>query len=197
MGIRKATPADAAALAGLHLVSWRAAYRGIMPEGLLGGLTVEWFLERWERHLGDRAAATVLLDEDGGLRGFVAFGPSRDGDAGPETAEVHALYVHPGHWRCGVGSSLCRAALVRLWAKDYRDATVWTLEANARARGFYERMGFRLQPRGRREFGRRLALPELRYFRGLAEAPERATPPLAGVETQVAPSPVSLRGEMA
>ena len=38
--LREATPADAPALAAVQVASWRAAYRGLMPDGVLAGLSV-------------------------------------------------------------------------------------------------------------------------------------------------------------
>ena len=35
--ITAATSADAQAIAALHVMSWRSAYRGILPEDYLGG----------------------------------------------------------------------------------------------------------------------------------------------------------------
>jgi GNAT superfamily N-acetyltransferase len=37
--------------------------------------------------------------------------PSRDEDAGPDTAEIAALYVSPDRWRTGLGSALLDAAV--------------------------------------------------------------------------------------
>jgi hypothetical protein len=38
--LRNATPADARAIAAVNVASWRAAYRGLMPDDVLSGLSV-------------------------------------------------------------------------------------------------------------------------------------------------------------
>jgi GNAT superfamily N-acetyltransferase len=197
VAIRTATQADAAALARLFLTSWRAAYRGIMPDDFLDALSVTPILTRWERLLADPGGATVLVEADDSLHGFASFGRTRDADEGVATGELHALYVDPDRWHHGVGTALGRAALAKLGAGGYREATVWVLEANVRARCFYERMGFRLEPGACRLFSRRQALPEVRYRRRLRKADHRMAPGASTAVTEVAQGPVSVRGEVA
>lgn len=83
------------------------------------------------------------------------------------TAELMALYVHPEHWRRGVGTRLWQD-VEQCVAGRYRDMTLWVLRDNDRARRFYARIGFVAEP------GRIKSLPwadvevyELRYRRPL------------------------------
>ena len=86
--------------------------------------------------------------------GYATFGPELDvlgmpwpypptaaGWAG-ETAELYALYVHPGWWSTGTGRALMDQVLSRVRAAGYAGITLWVLEANARARRFYQLAGF-------------------------------------------------------
>jgi hypothetical protein len=59
-------------------------------------------------------------------------------------------------------------------AEEYAEATLWVLEANARARAFYERAGWRHD--GTRGFFERpgFAAPELRYRKLLSRSRSRA-----------------------
>lgn len=59
-------------------------------------------------------------------------------------------------------------ALSELAARAYKEAILYLVEANSRARRFYEREGF--QPDGGRQIDRTrpYPLPELRYRRSLA-----------------------------
>jgi hypothetical protein len=41
MHIREATMADVAAIARVHVESWRATYKGLLPDGYLANLTYE------------------------------------------------------------------------------------------------------------------------------------------------------------
>ncbi len=50
-----------------------------------------------------------------------------------------ALYVRATAWGTGAGGRLLREALERLREPAYREVTLWVLEGNRRAVGFYER----------------------------------------------------------
>jgi ribosomal protein S18 acetylase RimI-like enzyme len=144
--IRRAAAADAPAIARVHVASWQVAYRGMVPDALLDELSVERRERGWRERLGradDGASFTLVAERDGAVAGFCSIAaPSRDGDAGERTAEVAAIYVEPAHWRSGVGATLLGEALDVLRADGFADVTLWVLEANARGRAFYERLGF-------------------------------------------------------
>jgi hypothetical protein len=46
--IRKATPEDARAIAEVHVKSWRAAYRDLLPQDFLQGLSVDRREQQWQ-----------------------------------------------------------------------------------------------------------------------------------------------------
>ena len=48
----------------------------------------------------------VVDDENHHVIGFSLMCRSRDGDAGPATAEVGAIYLHPESWRKWIGRML-------------------------------------------------------------------------------------------
>jgi GNAT superfamily N-acetyltransferase len=62
--------------------------------------------------------------------------------------QLNALYVLPDEWGSGVGSRLHDAAVAKLGELG-PEARLWVLEANTRARAFYERRGWRLDGRER------------------------------------------------
>ena len=47
--VRAAVPADAAAMAALHVHAWRAAYAGVMPADFLAALTIAEREAMWRR----------------------------------------------------------------------------------------------------------------------------------------------------
>ena len=59
-----------------------------------------------------------------------------------QVGEVYALYVIPDWWSTGTGRSLMCCAVAALSDAGYQRAVLWVLEANARARRFYERVGW-------------------------------------------------------
>lgn len=138
--IRPAVPADAEALAHLHVDVWDDAYTGLMPQGILDDrrAKVAERVERWRENLTTGSHTTYLaVSEDGGLEGFASAGPGRDNDVDTDL-ELSALYVRAAHWGDGVGYALFETAV------GDRAAYLWVLAANERAIGFYERQGFRL-----------------------------------------------------
>lgn len=165
MLIRPARPADVAELARTHLAAWRGAYRGIMPDSLLDGLSEQTFAATWTRRLADMPRSTLLAVDDGAVIGFAAGGPSRDSDAVPlRTGELYALYLLPDRWRTGAGWRLWSGIRQWLLVEEFAEVTLWVLEANLRARSFYERAGFAREPGALREVEREgVRLPELRY----------------------------------
>ena len=67
---------------------------------------------------------------------------SRDADAKSTTGEISALYVSPGKWGTGHWRELLRVAVVRVREKGFSELTLWVLDANQRARKFYEKFEF-------------------------------------------------------
>ena len=113
-----------------------------------------------------------------GIVGYASFGPERDvldmpwpypltsAGSGGEVAELYALYVHPAWWSTGTGRALMDQVLAKVCAAGYACITLWVLEANARARRFYQRAGF--APDGARHVLDDLGgVTEIRYRRAL------------------------------
>ncbi|WP_285782789.1 GNAT family N-acetyltransferase [Microbispora sp. NBRC 16548] len=115
MVIRRAEPADAEAIAAVHVRSWQAAYPGLMPQAYLDGLTPAMRLPVWERLLGESSpprTEVLVAEADGSVAGFAALGPDRDDDVDPASvAEISAIYLMPEVWGAGVGGRLMAAAL--------------------------------------------------------------------------------------
>lgn len=142
MLVRAAAETDADAVARVHFDAWLAAYRGLLPDRVIDGLRLETFETRWRERLALGVLDTLVAERGDELLGFATIGPGRDDDALPDQGELYALYVHPGHWRTGVGRALWKQARAALQGHGFTEAVVWVLEANDRARRFYEQAGF-------------------------------------------------------
>lgn len=141
--LRDATQADAGAIAEVHHASRVAALRHVVPSELFDLMTPRERRDRWREWLTGGVWYTVVGEAGGRVVGFCTVGPSRDPDVDPEVvAEMPTLYVHPSHWRQGVGRALCAAAVSHVAALGYRELSLWTLEANRNARLFYAAFGF-------------------------------------------------------
>jgi ribosomal protein S18 acetylase RimI-like enzyme len=128
--IRAATLEDARAIAEVHVASWRAGYKDLMPDAYLADLSVEQRAEMWETILTD--GETTVLVAGPGIAGFVAFNERK--------GEIGALYVDPPRFRTGIGTALLAAAHERLAALP--EVVLWVLDGNDGARVFYERHGY-------------------------------------------------------
>jgi RimJ/RimL family protein N-acetyltransferase len=90
-----------------------------------------------------------VVEEAGVVRGFAATRRSRDEDATPGTGEIHSIYLAPEAWGRGLGTVLLAAATDDLRSRDFAPLVLWVIEANAGARRFYDRAGWR--PDGARQ----------------------------------------------
>ena len=140
--IRRALCDDAEAIARVHIDSWRAAYRGLMPDSVLDGLSVERRSSEWRAWLALPEISTFLVTKSGSLVGFCTLIPSRDEDAGPNVAEIPAIYVHPSFWRQGIGQFLCAKTIEEARKREFAAVTLWVLDSNRKAIKFYESIGF-------------------------------------------------------
>jgi ribosomal protein S18 acetylase RimI-like enzyme len=158
--IRRGGPADAAAIADIHVRTWQTAYEHVFGAERLATLDVGQREERWRRALeaGTQTAFVAELDEV--VVGWATVGPNRATDT---EGELYGIYVAPEAWGTGAGTALMRAAVEELRAAGHAEAILWVLEDNPRARRFYEREGW-LQDGGRRS-GEHLGVrtEELRY----------------------------------
>lgn len=140
--LRRAVPADAPAIALIHVRTWQHAYRGIVPQAFLDGMDVARRALAWARQLSDPANPEfVVVAEDGGaLIGFASGGPPRNPEL-PFAGELYAIYLLPERQGSGVGRALFRAVVDHHLANGVTSMYLWVLADNAPARRFYERMG--------------------------------------------------------
>jgi ribosomal protein S18 acetylase RimI-like enzyme len=177
--VRDATANDAEALARVHVLTWRSAYRGKVPQEYLDQMDPAQRRESWRRMLRDPGpAATLVAEHDSqGIVGFIRVSPSRDVDTDSKlTGEVQALYVLPEYWGEGVGQLLMAAGLRRLAESGYRETTLWVLATNDRARRFYEANGWWPDGTTKTDDSRGFSLFEVRY-RCTGGEPGSTSPP--------------------
>jgi GNAT superfamily N-acetyltransferase len=157
--IRRARVEDGRAIATMHVRTWQAAYRHVFPADALDAMDVEERVPRWERNVVDPEVPIWVAEQDGAVVGFVAVGPSRDEDS---DGELYGIYVLPEAWGTDAGSGLMAVGLDYLRA-HFRDATLWVLDDNPRARRFYEKQGWALD--GATKTGHHLGVDtfEVRY----------------------------------
>jgi ribosomal protein S18 acetylase RimI-like enzyme len=168
MLIRPATAADARSIARIHVLAWQAAYRGVVPDAHLNGLSVVDYEVRWTNILASDGTNVFVAEDPTEVIGWITYGVTRDDDASPGTGELYALNVLPARWSTGVGRALWRRARQELVELGFGRVTLWVLAANERAIRFYVRLGFQLTvaPEGVVNIGGK-SLPKSRYEIGL------------------------------
>jgi ribosomal protein S18 acetylase RimI-like enzyme len=171
MDIRAARMEDVPEIAVVHVRSWQAAYRGLLPQEYLDGLDPGQRIGQWERSLSaaKRSDGGTLVAEAGGrLSGFVSYGPARDDDAESRRAgEIYAIYLVPAAWGEGIGRQLMAAALGRLGKAAFDRVILWVLDSNVRARRFYEAGGWLADGAAKRDDSFGVPMTEVRYRRSL------------------------------
>ena len=124
----------------MHYRSRVAAYAGIVSDAALASGSADAFGEWWsERRRWEKDTHRLTVAErDGELAGFSYVGPSET----PGAVELYAIHVDPDLVGTGVGRELMVDALRQLAELGGDRAVLWVLEANDRARAFYERGGW-------------------------------------------------------
>ena len=139
MTVRRALPADARAIAEVHVRTWQAAYRHVFPQEVLDELSVDERETGWRERL-EAGYVMWLAETAATVVGFAAVGPSRtERDVG----ELYAMYVLPEAWGSPAAHDLMKAAREWFAGEGYATAMLWVLVDNPRARRFYEREGWR------------------------------------------------------
>ena len=148
---RDAVPEDWAAIADLHIASWRSAYRGILPETYLDDTIFEERRAFWRSALaGQRGDDLVIVATRGlELNGVMAvrLGADRGYDA-----TIENLHVRPDLRGGGLGRRLIAAAAERLMAAAVSTICLWVFDRNESAIRFYEGLGGKREARGFDDF---------------------------------------------
>lgn len=134
-----AGPGDAAALAEVHVASWREAYAGLLPAAYLAQMSAPLYARRWRRQLMAARPPEIVLAAEGpaGLVGYCAGHVS----LADSSAEVSTLYVLKSAQNLGLGRRLLVSAARVLRARGAGSLCLWVLKDNTPARGFYEHLG--------------------------------------------------------
>src|SRR5262249_23953994 len=133
--IRRATPADAEAIARVHVQAWQESYRDLLPQAEIDARPVETRTRQWENTLARLERLTFLTEHDGAVSGSISGGPVLWSGL-PTSCEVSALYLLDAIKRRGAGRRLFGALLGELASQSFTSTGLWVLTDNAPARRF-------------------------------------------------------------
>jgi GNAT superfamily N-acetyltransferase len=131
--LRDAYSGEIEALARLHEVSAVAGFSNVFPPGRYPFPRQE-VLKSWHELLARDDVAVRVAEGAGELLGFAVLRPGW----------LERLYTHPNAWGRGVGSRLHDEGVEIIRGLGSSRCSLWVLEANERARSFYEHRGWRL-----------------------------------------------------
>ena len=179
--VRHAVIDDATGIARVRAESWRAAYRGIVPDAYLDAIDVDEWAERQRRNMEEHPDDLISLvaETEELIAGWAASGPNRDADH-DYAGELYAIYLLPEHQRRGIGSELTTATARWLADQGLTSMILWVLEDNHPARRFYEALGGQLCGTRQTQIAS-VWLPEVAYgwtdLTGLIGGGAEAAPP--------------------
>jgi len=164
--IRRAVLDDAYDFALCKNKSWQSAYRGIVPDDYLEGLTVAvdkqaGLTRQWMNEQKD--SEYYCVNENGEVVGVLVVNPCRDEDK-PNAGEITAMYLLEEYWNKGYGREMMDFAMAALKRMKYTEIIIWVFEENERARNFYEKFEFAYDGT-RKEFAFGVPLIGVRYTR--------------------------------
>jgi len=137
--VRKAVSSDAEAFADIHMRSWVAAYKGIVPDEAMKKIN-EGRPAMWRKTLSYKNNHYAVL-QSGRVIGLMGIEASRDEDV-LDAGEIGAIYLHPDFFGQGYGQKAMDFAVGELRSRGYDTIILWVLEDNVAARRFYEKCGF-------------------------------------------------------
>lgn len=150
VSVRPARPEDAADIARVQGVTWRTAYRSVLPPAVLDEWDEDAVTEAWLAAVVSPptpAHGVLVAREREDVVGFAAFGPAElaDGERpdpdGP-TTEIATLLVEPRWGRRGHGSRLLAAVADLARDSGARRLQVWLPEEDRVSARFYESAGW-------------------------------------------------------
>lgn len=131
------------AVTKIHIESWRAAFRGIVPDVVLDRKNEGETLSSWRSTIQRYPDNLFIANSPKGTSvGFCCAGPVVDTEKNLDFEyEIYGLHVDPIDYRKGIGTALLNNAFDRMTNLGLCNAIVWTLEKLGSSRSFYEKNG--------------------------------------------------------
>ena len=150
VSVRPARPEDAAAIARVQAVTWRTAYREVLPLAVLDEWDEEGAAASWRASVATPPTpghGVLVAIERGEVVGFVAYGPAEvdpGGQPSPDglATEVAVLLVEPRWGRRGHGSRLLAAVSDLAPGTGAARLVTWLPESDQVSARFLESAGW-------------------------------------------------------
>lgn len=149
ISIRLARPADALAMAEIYSLSWEAAYKNIIPPEYIRrkNLTNP---ALFQRIITDDNNRQYIIECNGKAVGIMCVDVPQENtvaiinDNGIDDSfyELHGIYLHPDHYRKGIGTVALDFAFKKAREAGKCNMIVWVFEENIGSISFYQNCGF-------------------------------------------------------
>jgi ribosomal protein S18 acetylase RimI-like enzyme len=154
--IREANQDDVADMVKVRVDTWRATYRGIVPDDFLKDLSYQSISDRWKKVFWENrkpnVAVFVAENEKKDIVGIAICGPEQSQDP-IYHGEIYVLYVLPQYQRQRIGRRLVAACVQHLLQQlTVETMLIWVITENPYRR-FYESLGGRLVHEKTKEIG--------------------------------------------
>lgn len=136
--IRAAEERDAAAIAHVHVQSWRTTYSDILPDEYITAKNEGERTRQWQEWLSS-GVEIYVAEVDGEVAGFIGGGALREPIPGYD-AELYTIYLLQQAQRQKLGSALLGRLAASLSGQGFKSMIVWVLEKNP-SRDFYAKTG--------------------------------------------------------
>lgn len=135
--VRKALRRDLEGIADVHLRSFVFKNQSRLPEKFLNKLDNEYFCQKWGNILKNENMLTLIVERQRKILGFakVNLRPLQ------ESSELEYFYVHPNHWRKGIGALLGLELGKCLVDCGVESVHGFAVKDDEQSYGFYESMG--------------------------------------------------------
>ena len=150
VSVRPARPDDAGEIARIQVVTWRTAYRALLPTAVLDEWDADAATASWRTAIAAPPTpghGVLVALERNSVVGFAAFGPAElaggeTADPSGPTAELSTLLVEPRWGRRGHGSRLLAAVADVTRGGGATRLQVWLPETDDVSASFYESAGW-------------------------------------------------------
>lgn len=151
--IRKVTRGDENILAYIQTESWKAAFKGIISDGLLEECTdINRATEMYRKLLARDKGNGYILEVEGRPHCIAYWDASREKDL-PGYAELICIHSLQDKWRAGYGSRMMDKIFSDVKNAGYSKMMLWVFTKNNRAISFYKAKGFKASDRIQPSFG--------------------------------------------
>ena len=151
--VRTALPEDSGIVGEVHSKAWKSAYRGIFPDEYIDADTAAKRTAEFLESIKDSKCTYFLLEETDQAAGIVKTREENN------SLEIESIYILDEYRGKGIGGQFMD--YIKTY-KHFDSIFLWVLEANAKARRFYENNGFVLTGDSR-TINRGIDLEQLRY----------------------------------